>query len=133
MLLGLAQEVAIARLRSKPEDNNHQNDHGSFEHGQRPGISKVVAQHEFYRRRGRRQEHSKLIHKPWEEASHRIGGKLIQVCRDNTKRARICMPYNGFIPKTDFAAIPGIDFRKSGYRSCVPCERHSITLIISNR
>src|SRR5277367_208553 len=46
---------------------------------------------------------------------------------------RIGMPYNAFIPRIDFAATPGIDFRKSGYRSCVPCERHNITLIISNR
>ena len=33
------------------------------------------------------------------------------------------MPYSAFIPRTDLAAIPGTDLRKSGYRSWVPCDK----------
>src|SRR5205807_1935963 len=47
LFLCFPQEAAIACLRSKPKDNYHQNDDGRLKHRQRPGISKVVAQHEL--------------------------------------------------------------------------------------
>ena len=68
----LAQKTAIVRLRSEPEDHDHHNGHGRLEHSQCPGISKAIAQHEFYCRRRCGQQHSELIHNSREEASHRV-------------------------------------------------------------